>query len=285
MDESAKAEAQKLGLTGLRQYQSNGDVSKDVSNITSAVSQGAKAIIINPVNAAAATGALKQAQDKGVCVIMMYTNENGVPQDKVAPGAKAFIGWDDTIGAENLARQMAEDMGGKGGIVSLNGFPGDNSNTHREEVARAVWEKEYPGIKFLGSQPTNFDPAKARSVMQDYIQRYGDQITGVFAAADVVALAADSAIQGSPLRGKVVIGSAGAQKEFVNLMKQRTNYAAIPYIPRTEAALAVDLAAKCINGDKTPVVANSHESPVLAPLKATGGILTSQNADSYDPQF
>jgi ABC-type sugar transport system substrate-binding protein len=284
-NDGAKRAAKRLGLTNVQFTQSDGDAAKEVANINNAVTKGAKAIIINPVSSVGITPAIEAANAKGVCTIIAYSNIGETANDDVPEGSKAFIGWNELEGGQAVGDALATSMDGKGGVVIIQGLGSDRASQQREKGARQVWEEKYPGIKVLGVQPAEFDPAKARTVMQNFIQRYGDQITGVLAIGDQMGAAAADAVDQSSLKGKVQIGGFGAEKDFVDRIKEGKATATVPFVPIDDYDKAVELAAQCIDGDKDPVRVKTPDLPIVAKLQSTGYVVTKDNVDQWVPQW
>ena len=120
-NEGAKRAAKRLGLTNVQFTQSDGDAAKEVANINNAVTKGAKAIIINPVSSVGITPAIEAANAKGVCTIIAYSNIGETANDDVPEGSKAFIGWNELEGGQAVGDALAKSMGGKGGVVIIQG--------------------------------------------------------------------------------------------------------------------------------------------------------------------
>jgi len=286
-NEGAENKAAELGLTNLQITQSGGDPAKEVANVNDAITKGAKAIIINPVSSEGVTPSIEAANEAGICTIVGYSElTNQPPGGKGVPkGSKAYIGWYEMEGGELVGNALAEAMGGKGGIVIIQGIGTGQAEQQREAGARKVWEEKYPGIKVLSVQPAEFDPAKARSVMQNFIQRYGDEIQGVLAIGDQMGSAAATVVAESELAGKVQIGGFGAEKEFVRAIENGEATVTVPFAPVEDWEKAVELAVECINGNTEPVRYSTKELPGVQKLKPYGYVVTKEDAHLWPPQW
>lgn len=60
--------------------------------------------------------------------------------------------------------------------------------------------EEYPNISILASQPGEYSRSKAQSVMENYLQSYGNTINGVFSYDDEMAQGAITAIEAYGLK-------------------------------------------------------------------------------------
>ncbi|MES2260721.1 MAG: sugar ABC transporter substrate-binding protein [Pseudomonadota bacterium] len=94
--------------------------------------------------------------------------------------------WSDEAPAEKTARILFEAMGGKGAIVGIGGIPANSPAVERRNgMMKAL--KAFPGIELLDYQPADWSTQKANDVMQGFLTRFGNKITGVFCANDSMA--------------------------------------------------------------------------------------------------
>lgn len=282
LDKGYEQAAGELGID-VQVAQSAGDPTKDLANIQDAISKGAKGLLLIPLSVDAIRPALKRAVDQGVCVGIAYSN---ITEDtEITPGIKTYFGYSDDEGGRNLVDAMAEEMGGTGGIVYIGGTSADPGSQTREAAVKDQISSEFPDITFLDAQPADYDPAKARSVMQDYVQRYGDQITGAITAADSMSETVADYIDTTDLAGNVLVGSFGGQQSFVDRIEEGTAFATVPLPVVDDGARAMQRIAECIEGDKETVFDSSTTQESMQPLKDAGYVITSDNVVAYTPQY
>ncbi len=102
--------------------------------------------------------------------------------------------WSDVGPAEQTARALIQAMGGKGAIVGLGGIAANNPAVERRAgLMRAL--KDFPGVELLDYQPADWSTQKANEVMQGFLTRFGNKITGVFCANDTMAFGALEALR------------------------------------------------------------------------------------------
>ncbi|MFT4011293.1 MAG: sugar ABC transporter substrate-binding protein [Nocardioidaceae bacterium] len=282
LDEGYKQQAAEFGID-MQVAQSSGDPTKDLANVQDAIAKGAKGLLLIPLSVDAIKPALKQAVDAGICVGVAYSN---ITEDnEITPGIKTYFGYDDTEGGKNLVAAMGEKMGGEGGIVFIGGTAADPGTQAREAGIKAELAASYPDITFLDSQPADYDPAKARSVMQDYVQKYGDKITGVITAADSMSQPVADYLATTDLAGKVLVGSFGGQQSFVDEIKAGKGFATVPLPVVDDGARAMQRIAECIEGDTDTVFDSSTTQTAMEPLADANYVVTADNVDSYQPQY
>ena len=160
----------------------DGDVSRQQQQFNSAVSQGAKAIVIDPVDSAAAASLVKQAQAKGIKVIAYDRPIPSTPADYYVSFNNEEIGK--TIAA-SLVQHLtdmhvaAADMG----LLEVNGSPTDAA---AGLIKKGIHEGIATGpYKTLAEYDTpGWEPPKAQQWVSGQISRFNKKIVGVVAAND-----------------------------------------------------------------------------------------------------
>ena len=90
--------------------------------------------------------------------------------------------------AYSAAKMLFEAMDGSGQFVHIEGNRGTAPNIGRNKGVDLAMQ-EYPDIEMAGPrQPGNFIRSDARSVMNDKVSQFGDDIDGFFGQNDAVAL-------------------------------------------------------------------------------------------------
>ncbi|WP_214411885.1 ABC transporter substrate-binding protein [Sphaerisporangium fuscum] len=155
------------------------DAAKQQQQANSALAQGVKAIVIDPVDSAAAATIVKTAQSQQVPVIAY---DRPIP----ATPADYYISFDnEKIGnmiAQSLVDRLKKD-GAKGGLLQVNGSPTDAAaGLIKKGIHSAV---DPSGFKLLAEYDTpDWQPEKAQTWVSGQITQFRDQIAGVVAAND-----------------------------------------------------------------------------------------------------
>ena len=158
------------------------DASRQQQQFNSVISQGAKAIVIDPVDSTAAASLVKQAQSQGVKVIAY---------DRPIPSATAdyYVSFNnEQIGkviAQSLVRHLKAThvpMSGVG-LLEVNGSPTDAA---AGLIKKGVHEGlAGSGYRTLAEYDTpDWTPAKAQQWVSGQISRFNKKIVGVVAAND-----------------------------------------------------------------------------------------------------
>ena len=159
--EKVNAEYKAAGLTTDLVLESDDtDVQGQTQQIRNLINRDVDAIIINPNSQTALNGVIQEATDAGIVVI-------AIDQEISAPKAVNVV-IDQTEWARMSATWMAEQLGGKGNIVIINGIAGHPANEARYNGVKEVLAK-YPDIKVLNVGNGNWDQATGQQVMSDLL--------------------------------------------------------------------------------------------------------------------
>jgi ribose transport system substrate-binding protein len=178
----------------------NVDVQGQIQQIQNLMNQGVDAIIVNPNDIAALNSTLEEAVESGIVVI-------SVDQEISAQGVYNVV-IDQNEWAKISARWLAEQLGGEGDVVLIEGFVGHPANEARMAGVEEVFA-EYPGINVVGRETGSWDQATGQQVMSDFLASLPN-IDGVW-TQDGMATGVLTAIQtANPEEFPVVSGEARA---------------------------------------------------------------------------
>lgn len=172
------------GFSMLPTANADGDTAKQITDMQTLITQGAKGIFVIPRDSDAIVPGIEAANNADVPVVTVDTAANGgdvymnVRADNVAMGA-------------SVCEQMGEALGGKGTILEIQGDLGTSSGADRNKGFAECMAANYSDIKII-SRPTGWESAKAGEVAQTVLST--NDIDGVFLASDSVMLEAVSAV-------------------------------------------------------------------------------------------
>lgn len=181
------------------------NVQKQTSQVEAFISQGVSFIVLQATDAAGMTPVVRRAEEAGIPVITLN-------QDVAGPHT-GFVGMGHYTMGVQVASGMAEQLGGKGNIVVLEGVQGTGANIQRmagfnDELAK------YPDMVIVANQSAAFDRKKGHDVFQTILQGQ-PQIDGVFGVNDEMAIgAAQAAVEASRREGIRFWGADGELDMF-----------------------------------------------------------------------
>jgi len=183
-----------------------------VSMMNDLVNQKYNAIVLQPVDAAALSAAVKQAEAKGIIVITLNT---ATIQPHTASVQMADIDAGYLVGTE-----MGKQIGGKGNVAIIQSPPGAILGVNREKGFRMAMAKLYPGIKIVGAQSAEgWKKEIAITIMNSFLQA-NKQLDGVFAVNDNMAEGAAIAAESAGRLSQIKVWGANGQKSTLALIEQ-----------------------------------------------------------------
>lgn len=259
MKEGAQAEAKKAGID-LTVTDAQNDASQQTNQLQNFTGEGVKSIIVNPVDSDAVGPAVRGANKQDIPVIAA---DRGVNKAKAA----TLVASDNVEGGKLAAKTLAEKLGGKGKIVTLQGVAGTSASRERGKgFAEGI--KEFPGIEVVASQPADFDRTKGLDVMTNLIQS-NPGIDGVFAENDEMALGAVKALGSKAGKSVSVVGFDGTP-DGLKAVEAGTLYASVAQQPKELGKIAVQNAVKAARGKDV-------ETMVKVPVK----VVTEKNVADF----
>ncbi|WP_103503178.1 MULTISPECIES: substrate-binding domain-containing protein [Streptomyces] len=259
MRDGAEAEAKAAGVE-LTVTDAQNDASQQANQLQNFTSSGVEAIIVNPVDSDAAGASVRGANQAEIPVIAADRGVNGAE-------AEALVTSDNEEGGRLAARTLAEEIGGEGRIIVLQGTPGTSASRERG-AGFADGLADYPGIEVVAQQPADFDRTKGLDVMTNLLQANRD-IDGVFAENDEMALGAIRALGDRAGDDVAVIGFDGTP-DGLAAVEEGTLFASIAQQPAELGRIAVQNALRAADGEDV-------EDVVKVPVK----VVTEENVGEF----
>lgn len=200
--EVAKATAEELGYEATVAAH-KGDTNVESNLIDAAITNGAKAIILDPANADGSVGVVRKATEAGIPVFLVNAeiNESGI--------AIAQLVSNNAQGAALGAVQFQSLVGDEAKYVEFFGNPADNNAATRSNGYETVLS-QYPGLEKVAEEVANWDRTQGYNKMQSIIQA-NPEIDAVISGNDEMALGAIAALkEAGKLEGMIVGGFDGS---------------------------------------------------------------------------
>ena len=225
------------------------DAAKQQQQFNAAITQGAKVIVLDPVDSSAAASLVSLAQSQGVKI---------VAYDRPIPNAKAdyYVSFDNEgIGkaiAESLVKHLKDSKvaADAGGLLQINGSPTDAA---AGLIKKGIHEGiDNSGYKLLAEFDTpNWDPPKAQQWAAGQVTRFGAQIVGVVAANDGTGGGAIAAFKAAGVDPVPPVTGNDATIAALQLIIAGDQYNTISKPSEIVAAAAAEVAVQLLDG-KTP---------------------------------
>ena len=256
---TAKADA--MGDMELTVVDAGGDAAKQLQQVETFISQKVDAIIMQPQEQEACSPAIDKAKAAGIPIINCNSLTITEPD--------AYVGSNDSESAEIAMTYIAEQLGGKGNVLMMHGHPGQTAEVKRTEGAMDILAQN-PDMTLLDEQTADWDRAEAMTLMENWIQAYGDQINAVFCQNDEMALGALNALVQAGKKDNVLVVGVDAIDDALQSVKDGKMDATVYQDCKGQAEGAIEAAYKLAKGE-------SVEKEILIPFI----LVTTENVDEY----
>lgn len=256
---TAKADA--MGDVELTVVDAGGDAAKQLQQVETFISQKVDAIIMQPQEQEACSPAIDKAKAAGIPIINCNSLTITEPD--------AYVGSNDSESAEIAMTYIAEQLGGKGNVLMMHGHPGQTAEVKRTEGAMDILAQN-PDMTLLDEQTADWDRAEAMTLMENWIQAYGDQINAVFCQNDEMALGALNALVQADKKDNVLVVGVDAIDDALQSVKDGKMDATVYQDCKGQAEGAIEAAYKLAKGE-------SVEKEILIPFI----LVITENVDEY----
>jgi len=244
------------------------DPAVDAQNMNRLIADKPDLIISVPASASAIVPSYIRAKQAGIPILGAIGRQSPDGAKLVTAEARTDDPALGKFAAMNLVEGMKKAGFTKGNVIALTGTASQNNVTDRMGAFKA-YMKKFPQYKIVSIQDTNWDQATSAKVAQQLFSKYGSKggIQGAYGMADNMAIgiiqgAKQAGVKvGVAKKGLIVTGS-NCLAVGINAIKAGTEYGTGTQAPQVEAALAVSVAAKILNGQKVPKVSYVHEDRI-----------------------
>jgi D-xylose transport system substrate-binding protein len=224
------------------------DAAKQQQQAEAAITQGAKVLVLDPVDGAAAAAIVNRAKQSGVKVISY---------DRLILESQPdyYVEFDSAGVGKQQGQALLKALGGGSGksIVMINGAPTDNNAKLFKEGAHSVLDSS--GIKIAKQYDTpDWSPDKAQTEMSQAITAVGkNNIDGVYSANDGMAGGIVAAMKGGGLdSAKVPVTGQDAQVDGIQRILADQQYMTVYKPIKPLAENAATIAAALAQGKAAP---------------------------------
>ncbi len=231
-----------------------GVATQQVSQMEDRIAQGDAAIVIAVQETKALIPAVEQANAAGIPVIAV---------DKAAEGGKfdSIIMTDNVAASYDGGKWVAEQIGGKGKVLVIEGAPGGQTAIDRKTGATNALS-EYPDIEII-SLSGEWQTAKGQSVTEDTLTANPD-LAGIFASNDMMAIGAYAAVADRDVEDQVAIVGYDAIPAALEMIQDGRLGATVAQFPGKMGAIGLEYAVRTLQGEAVPAIVDSGTMLVTA---------------------
>jgi ribose transport system substrate-binding protein len=201
-------------------------------------------ICLAPLDADALVRPVREAARGGVPVVIFDSALNA--ESDIFAG---YVATDNFKGGELAAQVMGEKLGGKGNVVLLRYNQGSES-THQREEGFLKGLQAFPDITVISSdQYAGTTTESAMNKAQQVLNRYADQIDGIFAVCEPNAEGVLRALEDRRMAGKVVFVGFDSSDAMAEALRVGKLSAIVLQDPVQMGYLAIHSIVKAIRGE------------------------------------
>ena len=251
MQRGAEEAASRLGIDLIVQAaEREVDVEKQMQIIENLIQTRVDAICVTPSGSKEIIPAIAKANKAGIPVLVVDTRVDAQAAQDAGIKLETFIGSDNYQGGRIAGQYIVEKFEGKAKVAILEGIPGHETGDAR---LRGFLDgiKDTAGIEVIASQPANWERDQGFNVFQNILQAHR-QIDALFACNDIMALGAIEAIAAAGRTGEIMVVGFDAVTDARQAIAAGTMAASVAQFPRDMGRVAIESAAKVINGETIP---------------------------------
>ena len=257
----------------------DGSADKQQQQFNSALVQGAKVIVLDPVDSAAAASLVNAAHAKGVKVIAYDRPIPDIAVDFYVSFDNEAIGK--AIGTSLLEQVKANGaLPAGGGLLVVNGSPTDAAaGLIKKGVHSAV---DSSGIPVLAEYDTiEWKPENAQKFVSGQISRFQGKVVGVVAANDGTAGGSIAAFKSGGVDPNPPVSGNDATVAGLQLIIAGYQHNTISKPSEIVGGAAAEVAVKLLNGETPETTGNLFGSPskLYAPTLVTAENLKAEIID------
>ena len=255
LQQGAQEMADQLGAK-LTVVDAQNDATNQVNQVQTLVTQGVKAIILNPVDSKQSAPAAKAAEMANIPLISVDRSVEG----KVA----AEVASNNVSGGSLAAIELGRATSGE--VAHLKGIPGASASRDRGQGFEQGLNSG--NIKVAATAVADFDRAKALNETTNLLQGHPG-LKGIFAENDEMALGAIKALGARAGKDVMVVGFDGTP-DGLKAIQEGTLTATIAQQPKLLGSRAVEQAVKATKGE-----------PVQQVVDVEVKVITKQNVAEF----
>jgi inositol transport system substrate-binding protein len=241
------------------------DVARQQDNVNAAISQGAKAIVVVPIDTSSVSPIIRAAQEAKIPLV--FVNRNPFVSS-APPEGVYYCGSDSVVAGRQQMERLGSLMGGSGEIAILMGQLNQEAAQDRTRGVKEIIAEKYPGIRIVAEQTGNWMRNEAVNVVENWLTAY-PRLKAIAANNDEMAMGALVAIESAGRQGILVAGTDG-NPDAIQAIKNGKLVCSVFQNARGQGAGAADYAIRSLRGEKL-------DSFNWVPFE----LITAENADGY----
>jgi ABC-type sugar transport system substrate-binding protein len=256
LDAVARATAQKLGVK-LVYYNGQGDATKQLPELQTAVATHPDAMVVVPLGQAADTGPVERAMSAGIPVILCDSKIN-------SDNYTSLVNPNPATATVPLAEWLAKKMNYQGDLLYIGGLPGNGTTILYDQGFNSVMKK-YPKIHIVNGGNANYSISTAKQLAATAIAS-GKKFAGTWGVGGEAVTGILQAYVDSHVRPIPPNAGASVTNGNLRLVIQNHIQAAMLQFPPADSKVCIETAYKVLKGQKVPKNINISSLPQYGDL-------------------
>jgi len=242
LDAVARKTAKQLGVK-LVYYNGQGDATKQLPELQTAIATHPDAMVVVPLGQAADTGPVERAMSAGIPVVLCDSKINS---DKYT----SLVNPNPATATVPLTEWLAKKMNYKGNLLYIGGLPGNGTTILYDQGFNSVIKK-YKNIKVVNGGNANYSISTAKQLTATAIAS-GKKFDGTWgvggeAVTGILQAYVDAGVKPIPPNA-----GAAATNGSLRLAIENKVQAAMLQFPPVDSKVCVETAVKAAKGQKVP---------------------------------
>lgn len=202
--EAARAEVESNDYT-LRVENAKEDLITQQDQVNTLIQNGVKGLIVVPVDTSAMAPITEAAQTANIPLV--YVNRNPFAgQEEEMPEGVYYVGSEEITAGIMQMEFVGEQLAGEGKIAVLMGIIGNEGAVKRTEGVEETLAKDFPEMEVLNKESAEWQRDQALGIAENWLSTYGDELKGIIANNDEMALGAVQAAKNSNRSDLIIMG-------------------------------------------------------------------------------
>ncbi|MDR0597232.1 MAG: substrate-binding domain-containing protein [Treponema sp.] len=241
------------------------DVTRQQDNVNAAISQGAKAIVVVPIDTSSVSPIIRAAREAGIPLV--FVNRNPFVSSPPPEGVY-YCGSDSVVAGRQQMEYLGGLMGGSGEIAILMGQLNHEAAQDRTRGVREIITEKYPAIRVVAEQTGNWMRNEGVNVVENWLTAYPN-LKAIAANNDEMAMGALVAVESAGRQGILIAGTDG-NPDAVQAIKNGKLSCSVFQNAKGQGAGAAEYVIRALEGE-------AMESIKWVPYE----LITAKNADDY----
>jgi ribose transport system substrate-binding protein len=256
-----------------------GNSEKSLSDVRALLARTGGNVIMNiePNDTPDARPIVEACAKAGAYVVTQWNKPDDLNPSDFNPYYVAHISFDGFPAGKATATRLIQEMGGTGGVLGLGGIISNPPAIQRKAGLEAAIAEAGGQVELLDFQVANWNQTDAFDITQAWITRFGNEVKGIWAANDDMALGAIEALRAEGLVGQIPVTGMDAPEAAIAALQSGDLLATAAWDPIWTGGVGLALGLKARAGEFDVASLPPEKRAFFGPWR----FLDRENSESY----